>query len=315
MRLTDASLKSLKAPEKGAVIYADDALAGFGVRVSQAGTKSYVLTHGVRRQRETIGRVGIITLHVRSCRSEASPCRHPRSANTDPQLSAGMKRGKSTSRTLGKNAEPIHIANTSGRSSFTFGSEIRSDLPLVASNAVTTTNPGGDNGYGVGRPLVSAFLANILNDRWAYAFGSQIITPAASGTQFGSSNWDVRPLLAVRAMLLEIGDGSYFVPLVRYARTIAQAYSKRPSSNLQFSPQLKIALQDGWSIELFPSPDIRWNFGAKPPGQTGRLFFPLDGEIGKGLGKYLVSPEVSVPVVKDYPIYHYKIEARLSYQL
>jgi integrase len=69
MRLTDASLKSLKAPEKGAVIYADDALAGFGVRVSQAGTKSYVLTHGVRRQRETIGRVGIITLH--DARAEA----------------------------------------------------------------------------------------------------------------------------------------------------------------------------------------------------------------------------------------------------
>jgi hypothetical protein len=163
--------------------------------------------------------------------------------------------------------------------------------------------------------LVSAFLANILNDRWAYAFGSQITTPAALGTQFGSGNWDVRPLLAVRAMLPEISDGSYFVPLVRYAQTIAQADSGRPSSNLQFSPQMKIALKGNWSIELFPSPDIRWNFGAKPAGQTGRLFFPLDGEIDKGLGKYLVSLEVSVPVVKDYPVYHYKIEARLSYQL
>jgi hypothetical protein len=78
---------------------------------------------------------------------------------------------------------------------------------------------------------------------------------------------------------------------------------------------LKIALQDCWSIELFPSPDIRWNFGTKPTGQTGRLFFPLDGEIGRGLGKYLASLEVSVPVVKDYPVYQYKIEAQLSYQL
>lgn len=62
MRLTDLSIRALKAPEKGVIVYSDDTLTGFGVRVSQAGTKSYVLTHGVRRHRETIGRVGIISL-------------------------------------------------------------------------------------------------------------------------------------------------------------------------------------------------------------------------------------------------------------
>lgn len=62
MKLTDITLRTLKAPEKGAIVYADDTLTGFGVRVSQAGTKSYVLTHGPRRERETIGRVGIIKL-------------------------------------------------------------------------------------------------------------------------------------------------------------------------------------------------------------------------------------------------------------
>ncbi len=62
MRLTDITIRTLKAPKKGVVLYSDDALSGFGVRVSQAGTKSFVLTHGPRRQRETIGRVGIISL-------------------------------------------------------------------------------------------------------------------------------------------------------------------------------------------------------------------------------------------------------------
>jgi integrase len=62
MRLTDISIRSLSAPEKGAVIFADDMLPGFGVRVSHAGTKSFVLTHGPRRTRETIGRVGVIKL-------------------------------------------------------------------------------------------------------------------------------------------------------------------------------------------------------------------------------------------------------------
>jgi hypothetical protein len=69
MRLTDLAIRTLKAPEKGAVIYPDDVLTGFGVRVSEGGTKSFVLTHGVRRQRETIGRVGILGLQ--DARSEA----------------------------------------------------------------------------------------------------------------------------------------------------------------------------------------------------------------------------------------------------
>lgn len=62
MRLTDPAIKALSAPEKGAVVYGDDLIAGFGVRVSEGGTKSYVLTHGKLRRRETIGRVGTISL-------------------------------------------------------------------------------------------------------------------------------------------------------------------------------------------------------------------------------------------------------------
>ena len=62
MRLTDISIRALKAPESGAVIHYDDTLPGFGVRVSEGGTKSYVLTHGARRTRETIGRVTILGL-------------------------------------------------------------------------------------------------------------------------------------------------------------------------------------------------------------------------------------------------------------
>lgn len=62
MRLTDITIKSLQPPSKGARIYTDDIVPGFGVRVSEGGTKSFVLTHGPRHQRETIGRVGIVGL-------------------------------------------------------------------------------------------------------------------------------------------------------------------------------------------------------------------------------------------------------------
>jgi integrase len=69
MRLTDISIKTLDAPAKGVTIYFDDTLTGFGVRVSQAGTKSFVLTHGPRRERETLGRVGVVSLQ--DARAEA----------------------------------------------------------------------------------------------------------------------------------------------------------------------------------------------------------------------------------------------------
>src|SRR5260221_12470577 len=62
MRLTELSIRALKSPKKGAQIFYDNTVPGFGGRVSQAGTKSFILTHGVRRQRETIGRVGVVDL-------------------------------------------------------------------------------------------------------------------------------------------------------------------------------------------------------------------------------------------------------------
>jgi hypothetical protein len=192
---------------------------------------------------------------------------------------------------------------------------LRFDFPLTASNAISSTDLDGGYQYGVGRPLVSAYLANILTDRWAYAFGGQVHSPALSGVEFGSQNWDVRPFVAVRTMLPEISDGSFFVPVLRYAQTFAQNASGRLTSNMQFSPQLKIDLPGTWYVALFPSPDIRWNFGAKSSGQTGRLFLPFDASAGRNFGRFLTSLEVSVPIVKDYPVYHLKIEARLSYQL
>ncbi len=62
VRLTDITIRTLKAPAIGAQIHYDDTLPGFGVRISAKGVKSYVLTHGRQRSRETIGRVGIVGL-------------------------------------------------------------------------------------------------------------------------------------------------------------------------------------------------------------------------------------------------------------
>ncbi len=56
MSLTDLSIRKLKAPSSGQRTYYDAALPGFGVRVSQGGTKSFVVLYGKARKRKTIGR-------------------------------------------------------------------------------------------------------------------------------------------------------------------------------------------------------------------------------------------------------------------
>jgi integrase len=62
MKLNDVIIKSLTPPERGQRSYPDDALPGFAVRVSQGGTRTFILVHGRSRTRTTIGRYPIISL-------------------------------------------------------------------------------------------------------------------------------------------------------------------------------------------------------------------------------------------------------------
>jgi len=60
--LTNITLRSLALPLTGQITYWDESITGFGVRVSQGGTKSFVVVHGANRQRETLGRYPTISL-------------------------------------------------------------------------------------------------------------------------------------------------------------------------------------------------------------------------------------------------------------
>ncbi len=61
-QLTDISVRALKPPAQGQVTYWDKSLAGFGVRVSQGGAKTFVLVYGANRRRISIGRFPAIKL-------------------------------------------------------------------------------------------------------------------------------------------------------------------------------------------------------------------------------------------------------------
>src|SRR4051795_12269026 len=62
MRLTDRGIAALPIPDKGQKLYSDETLPGFGIRVSQGGSKTFVLTTGANRDRVTLGRYGIVSL-------------------------------------------------------------------------------------------------------------------------------------------------------------------------------------------------------------------------------------------------------------
>lgn len=69
MNLTDPTFRRLRVPEKGRVTYSDDAVPGFGVRVSATGAKSFVLLVGRARRRITIGKHPTITLQQARARA------------------------------------------------------------------------------------------------------------------------------------------------------------------------------------------------------------------------------------------------------
>ena len=60
--LTDRTIPHLKPVLGKQVIYLDRTLKGFGVRVSERGRMSYVLTYGANRQRIKLGDVGVVKL-------------------------------------------------------------------------------------------------------------------------------------------------------------------------------------------------------------------------------------------------------------
>jgi integrase len=62
MSLTDRQVAGLSHPESGQKFHADGAIPGFGVRISQGGAKTFVLTIGAERRRITIGRYPIVSL-------------------------------------------------------------------------------------------------------------------------------------------------------------------------------------------------------------------------------------------------------------
>jgi len=188
----------------------------------------------------------------------------------------------------------------------------RSDLPLLAKNPLNSANPTGDFQTGIGDVDVQAALIHDISARWAFGFGMRVIMPTGDDV-LGSGKWQVMPIVGARLALPEISPSSYFEPLLRYDVSVAGDPTKKNIKNLQFAPMLNIGLPDGWSVTLFPSTDIRINYGDPVTGQTGRWFVPFDFRVTKKLTREIaMSLEAGVPIINDYPVYNFKTQLRLN---
>ena len=189
---------------------------------------------------------------------------------------------------------------------------LRGDLPLLAKNPITPDNLNGDYLTGVGDADVQAIIIRNVDQRWTVGFGARLIAPTGDDT-LGSGKWQVMPGAGFRYALWEISPSSYFEPLVRYDVSFTGDPTKKNISNLQFAPTLNIGLPDRWFLTFYPSPDIRINYGDPITGQTGRLFLPFDVRVGRQLSNNTaLSFELSVPIIKDYPVYNLKTQVRLN---
>jgi len=189
---------------------------------------------------------------------------------------------------------------------------LRTDLPFATKDPINSYNPSGDFVYGIGDADVQAALINTINARWKFGFGSRLYAPTG-GDVLGSGKWQIVPGFAVRYALPEVGWGSYIEPLVRYDQSFAGDPARKSISNLQIQPTFNLGLRDNWFIQFYPSPDVRWNFGPPATGQTGRLFLPFDASFGRKVADNMaLSLEIGVPIIKEYPVYNFKTEARLN---
>jgi hypothetical protein len=189
---------------------------------------------------------------------------------------------------------------------------LRADLPLVAKNPLSSSNPDGDYLGGIGDADVQAVIVHNLDQRWTVGFGARLITPTGDDT-LGSGKWQIMPAAGFRYALWEINSSSYFEPVVRYDVSFAGDPTRKNISNLQFAPTFNLGLPDHWFITFYPSPDIRINYGDPITGQTGRLFLPFDARIGRQLSNNVaLSFELGVPIIRDYPVYNLKTQVRLN---
>ncbi len=189
---------------------------------------------------------------------------------------------------------------------------LRFEMPLVLTNAPADDESHGSWRFGSGDLLTEAAGIFYPNERWAVAAGGQVIFPTASRDVTGANAWILGVGGLVRAMLSELSADSFVAPQLVYAFDAGGSRDRGPVSQLRIQPTFHWALPRNLFMELFPSGDIVVNLDA--PDERGRWFLPLNALAGILVTPKLVTTlEVGIPLVKDYPVYDFKLVATVGY--
>jgi hypothetical protein len=185
----------------------------------------------------------------------------------------------------------------------------RFDLPLVENDRTSRDNPDGLEHFGTGDALFQATAINTVTERFALAGGTRVLFPTATEDQFGSGKYRLLPIIGAREKLPWLSNGSFAELVARYDFDVGGYGGRSHVSQFQFSPTFNIGLPNRWFVTLFPSQDFVVNLLGGP-----KWFIPADFSIGRNLSKSaVISLEASVPIVKQYLLYDFKLEARLSF--
>jgi hypothetical protein len=166
----------------------------------------------------------------------------------------------------------------------------------------------------MGDVLLQALFIKTESADFAWALGAQTIFPTATEDGMGGGKYRLVPTVGARWNTPAMGTGSWIALVGRYDFDVAGKDNRNHFSELQFSPIINLPLGQGWFLNLFPSTDIRYNLRDERPGDKGKWFVPFNFMLGKMVNKSTVaSVEVGVPIVNDYQVYDFKIEARIGW--
>jgi hypothetical protein len=186
---------------------------------------------------------------------------------------------------------------------------MRLEMPFVLNDTKSAVNGKTDTRFGPGDLLFQAALIETLTERFAWGAGARVLFPTANQDQLGGGKYQLLPVLGARYMLPEVSPGSFAEVVARYDFDLAGSDGRSHVSRFQVSPTFSVALPERWFFTFYPSQDIVVNLigGSK-------WFLPADFSIGRNLSeRTVVSLEVSVPIVKEFVLYEFKLQARFGF--
>lgn len=193
-----------------------------------------------------------------------------------------------------------------------WNTRFRLEMPLVLTNVPASDDADAAWRFGSGDLLSEAAGIYYPDDRWALALGGQMVFPTASRAATGAGAWVLGAGGLVRAMLPELSPDSFFATQIVYGFDVGGRCDREHVSAPRLQPLLHWALPHAVFLELFPSDDLVVNLGA--PAGRGRLFLPFDALAGiLWTPKVVTTLELGVPLVKQYPVYDFKIVATVGY--